>query len=56
LISFGEQNGVQYQALKIGDSQAIGGSEANTGHSIKKPLGLAAFAPATGMEKHHGVR
>jgi hypothetical protein len=40
----------------MGPSQAIGGSETDANHDIKKPLELATFAPAPGREIHRDMR
>jgi hypothetical protein len=53
---FGWQDAVQNQALQMGPSQAVGCSETGTSHDIKKPLRLATFAPAPGLEIHRDIR
>jgi hypothetical protein len=40
----------------MGLSQAIGDSETDMSHDIKKRLGLAIFAPAPGLEIYRDVR
>jgi hypothetical protein len=40
----------------MGRSQAIRCSETDTNHDIKKPLGLATFTPAPGLEIYRDIR
>jgi hypothetical protein len=56
LIPFGWQDGAQNHALQMGLSKAIACSETDRSHNIKKPLGLATFAPAPGLEIDRDIR
>jgi hypothetical protein len=49
-IPFGEHDGIQLETLEMCPSQAIGGSEIDLSHDIKKPLGFVAFYLAPGLE------
>jgi hypothetical protein len=49
-VPFDQQDGVQIEALQVGPSLAIGGSETDSGHNVSRSLGSPVFGPAPGWK------
>jgi hypothetical protein len=49
-VPFGEKNDIQTEALQMGPSQIIGGTETDPSRDIKTSLRSVGFSPAPGLE------